>query len=386
MTSGFAAMLRSRRMRDLAAIILALLAALIGPLQIAVLSLVDEADVDRIGGVARAVAWTPFGAPYTVGLDVAAGRGGAALVKLAGTLVVIGALLLWWSRSLESAMVGTTAAGAGGGRRGRRATGGGAVARLFPRPVRWAPRTAFGALVAREVRYWWRDARRRAGLVTIAVVGVFVPLMVTISGPSGPDGGPGASPATVTASMLFVGTLAALSLANQFGYDGSAYAAHLVVGVPGRMELRARLVAFSVYMVPTLTGIAVLIAVVLGRPVLLLPMLGGLAAAYGVGLAVNTVISVLGAYALPETSNPFAISTGGGAAKSLLSFVALLASAAVTAPFALAAALLGDAWTPLALPVGLVFGIGSAVLACHIAGDVLDHRAPELLLAVTPRR
>jgi ABC-2 type transport system permease protein len=383
MTSGFAAMLRSRRMRDLAAIVLAVLAAMIGPLQIGVLSVIDDADIDQIAAVARVAAWTPFGAPYTLGLDVAGGRFGVAGVKLAGTLAILAALLWWWSRSLESAMVGTTVAGPAGGRRSARATPGGAVVGLFPRPVRWAPRTAFGALVAREVRYWWRDARRRSGLITIAVVGVFVPLMVMISGPGG---GAGASPVTVTLSMLFVGTLAALSLANQFGYDGSAYAAHLVVGVPGRTELRARVVAFSVYMVPTLTGIAVLIAVLLGRPGLLPAMLGGLAASYGVGLAVNTVISVLGAYALPETSNPFAISTGGGAAKSLLSLVALVASAAVTAPFAFAAALLGDAWTALALPVGLAFGVGSATLACYIAGDVLDHRAPDLLQAVTPRR
>jgi ABC-2 type transport system permease protein len=115
-------------------------------------------------------------------------------------------------------------------------------------------------------------------------------------------------------------------------------------------------------------------------------MLGGLAAAYGTGLGVNTLVSVLGAYALPETSNPFAISTGSGAAKSLLSFVALAASSAVAAPFLVAAALLGDAWIALALPVGLVFGGGAVWLACYIGGDVLDHRAPELLQAVTPRR
>ena len=33
--------------------------------------------------------------------------------------------------------------------------------------------------------------------------------------------------------MLFVGALAAVTLANQFGYDGSAYAANVVAGVPG---------------------------------------------------------------------------------------------------------------------------------------------------------
>jgi ABC-2 type transport system permease protein len=381
-TSGFAAILRSRRMRDLAAIMLALLAALLGPLQVAVISVARDADLAQIAAVGRVAGWTPFGAPYTVGLDLAAGRPLAAAVKLAGTVVLILALLWWWSRTLESAMVGTASIR---GTRPRRAAAGGPVAQLFAGPVRWAPRNRYGALVAREVRYWWRDARRRAGLITIVVVGVFVPLMLNLGGPALADQEPNTSPVAVTMSMLFVGTLAALSLANQFGYDGSAFAAHLAVGVPGRIELTARLVAYSVYMVPILTGIAVLIALLLGRPVLLLPMLGGLAAAYGTGLAVNTVISVLGAYALPETSNPFAISAGGGAAKSLLSLVALVGSAVVAAPFLAGAALLGDVWTAVSVPVGLAYGFGSAALACYIAGDVLDHRAPELLRTVTPR-
>jgi ABC-2 type transport system permease protein len=382
-TSGFAAMLRSRRMRDLAAILLALLAALLGPLQIVVITVAQDADVDQIAAVGRVAGWTPFGAPYTAGLEIAAGRPLAAAGKLAGTVILILALLWWWSRTLESAMVGTASTR---GQRPKRTAAGGPVAQLFPGVIRWAPRNRHGALVAREVRYWWRDARRRAGLITIVVVGVFVPLMLNLGGPALADQEPSTSPVAVTMSMLFVGTLAALSLANQFGYDGSAYAAHLVVGVPGRVDLAGRLVAFSVYMVPILIGIAVLLALLLGRPVLLFPMLGGLAAAYGTGLAVNTLISVLGAYALPETSNPFAISTAGGAAKSLLSLVALIGSAAAAAPFVAGAALLGDVWTVVALPVGLAYGVGSAALACYIAGDVLDHRAPELLQTITPRR
>lgn len=185
---------------------------------------------------------------------------------------------------------------------------------------------------------------------------------------------------------IFVGTLAALSLANQFGYDGSAYAAHLVVGVPGRTELQTRVVAFSLYMVPMMIGIAVLLAVLLGQPEVLPAMLGGLAAAYGTGLAVNLLVSVLGAYALPETSNPFAISTGAGVAKSLLAFVALFGSLAASAPFLAASLLIGDAWTAVALPAGLLYGLGAAMLGCYIAGDALDRRAPELLQTVTPRR
>ncbi|SCE76429.1 ABC-2 type transport system permease protein [Micromonospora purpureochromogenes] len=388
-TSAFATMLRSRRVRDLAAVLLAVVAALLGPLQIAVLAAVREADWDRLTGVAEVVGWTPFGAPWTVGVDVAEGRAWAVPVKLLITAVTIGLLLLWWSRSLESAMVGAASAAPAKGRRG---PAGGVVAQLFPRALAWTRRDRFGALVSREARYWWRDARRRANLITIAVVGVFVPVMVNLGGPQfaaedGPDFTAGdSSPVLLSLSMLFVGVLASVTLANQFGFDGSAYAANVVAGVPGRLELRARMTAFSVYVVPMLGVVSVVIALVVGEPGWIGVAGGALLAAYGAGLAINGFVSVLGAYSLPETSNPFAMNTGAGVAKSFLTLLSMVASAAAAVPMVVAAALLGDAWLWLALPLGLAYGLGAALLGSYLAGDVLDRRMPELLATVTPRR
>jgi ABC-2 type transport system permease protein len=387
-TSAFATMLRSRRVRDLAAVLLAVLAALLGPLQILVLAAVREADWDRLTGVARVIGWTPFGAPWTAGIDVAEGRVWAAPVKLLITALTIGVLLLWWSRSLESAMVGAASAGPA---RARRGPVGGAVAQLFPRAVGWTRRNRFGALVARECRYWWRDARRRANLISIAVVGIFVPVMVNLGGGGFADQGGfstegNSSPVLVSTSMLFVGVLASVTLANQFGFDGSAYAANVVAGVPGRLELRARMTAFAIYVVPMLATIAVVIAVVLGHPGWIGMTAGTLLAAYGAGLAVNGFVSVLGAYSLPETSNPFAMNTGAGVAKSFLTLLSIVASAVAAVPMIVAAALLGDVWLWLALPLGAAYGLGAALLGSYLAGDVLDRRLPELLTAVTPRR
>ncbi|SBT53034.1 ABC transporter permease [Micromonospora narathiwatensis] len=389
-TSAFATMLRSRRVRDLAAVLLAVLAALLGPLQIVVIAAVQRADWDRLTGVARVVGWTPFGAPWTAGIDVAEGRAWAAVPKLLITALAIGALLYWWSRSLESAMVGAASAGP---TRDRRGTVGGAVAQLFPRVVGWARRDRFGAMVARECRYWWRDARRRANLITIAVVGIFVPVMVNLGGSgfaASAEGGFSftgqSSPVLVSLSMIFVGVLASVTLANQFGFDGSAYAANVVAGVPGRLELRARMTAFAIYVVPMLVVVAIVVASVLRHPGWLGAMAGALFAAYGTGLAINGFVSVLGAYALPETSNPFAMNTGAGVAKSLLTLLSMVASAVAAVPMVAAAALLGELWLWLALPVGLAYGLGAALLGAYLAGDVLNRRQPELLTAVTPRR
>jgi ABC-2 type transport system permease protein len=194
------------------------------------------------------------------------------------------------------------------------------------------------------------------------------------------------TPFGLTFSMVFVGILASVTLANLFGFDGSSFAAHLITNVPGRIELRARAVAFSIYIVPLLTVIGVAVSAVLRHPGWLAPMLGGLYAAYGTGVAVNLFVSIFAAYALPETANPFAMNAGRGAARGLLSLVGMLATFAATAPLVAMAILLGSAWPWLAIPIGLGYGLGAAALGSYIAGDVLDRRGPELLAMVSPRR
>lgn len=146
-TSAFATMLRSRRVRDLAAVLLAVTAALLGPLQIFGLAALRETDWTRLTGAATVLGWTPLGAPWTAGIDVAQGRAWAAPVKLLITAAAIGALLVWWSRSLESAMVGAASSGKAPAQRG---VTGGAVTQLFPRVAGSFRRDRFGALVARR--------------------------------------------------------------------------------------------------------------------------------------------------------------------------------------------------------------------------------------------
>ncbi|MDQ7911063.1 ABC transporter permease [Phytohabitans sp. ZYX-F-186] len=380
-TSAFATMLRSRKVRDLAVILLACLAALLGPVQIGVTALLSKADWDRLLGPAHVIGWTPLAAPYTMGVDVAQGRAWTVPLKLLITAATVAALLWWWSRTMESAMLGAESAGPAKAA----PTGASAVAQLFPRRMPWLPRNRYGALVAREARYWWRDARRRAGLVTFAVVGVVMPVMINI-GSGGLSGA--ASPVVVSLTMVFVGVLGAATLANQFGYDGSAYAANVVAGVPGAVELRARLAAFSTYLGPLLLGIAAMVAAFLREPAWIGVMLGSLGAAYGSGLAVNLFVSLHGAYALPETSNPFAVNTGSGVAKSLLGMLGLIGAAAVAIPIVVVTALAGDApvWLWLAAPAGVAYGAGAAWLGTYLVGDMLDRQMPELLQAVTPNR
>ena len=123
------------------------------------------------------------------------------------------------------------------------------------------PAGPFGAIVARESRFWWRDPRRRASLISILMASAVVPIALSL-GVGSVDGGPSAA-ALGTGGLSFAVTIAGamggMLLANQFAFDGSAYAAHLLAAVPGRIELRARAAAIGLFAIPV--QVAVVLAV-----------------------------------------------------------------------------------------------------------------------------
>jgi ABC-2 type transport system permease protein len=139
-------------------------------------------------------------------------------------------------------------------------------------------------------------------------------------------------------------------------------------------------------MVPLMVVVAVVVGVVVDRPAGIPALFGMLIAAYGTGLAMVLPVSVRAAYALPDTSNPFAISSGAGMAKGFLSFGALIVAGVGTLPLVLAAYLLGDAWLVLGLPLGVAYGTAAYLIGVRVGGALLDRRMPELLATVTPNR
>lgn len=382
-TSAFSNLLGSRRVRDLAAIALALLAALLGPLQLFGISAAQHADFKQLEGFARVVGWTPLGAPWSAGVDASRGDWLYALLKLVISAAFLALLFRWWMATIETAMIGTVSEG--GSR--RTAATGAPVARLFGKLTLF-PANRDGAMAVREARYWWRDTRRRASLLTFSVIGIFLPIVMNLgrTGFSFPDGASiDVGPLPQTLTLVGVGVLGGLGVANQFGFDGSAYAVQLITGVPGKVEMRSRVLGYSIYIVPMLLVISVAVTVITGKIGELPMRLGILLGSFGVGLGVCLLISVFGAYSLPETSNPFAVNTGAGMTKSLFAIGALVAAVALTTPLALGALLVPDLWVWLSLPVGLAYGAAAVWLGVVIGGDAIDRRGPELLLAICPR-
>jgi ABC-2 type transport system permease protein len=370
-TSAFAGLLRTRRVRDLAAVLLALLAASIGPMNLVLSSTLRHTSLAPALRLARVLGWTPLSAAFVAPYDIEDGRPLLAVARLAivaGTVLI---LLMWWGRTMESSMVGASA-----GPRVR-ATRGGAVATLMLgrlRPGR------FTAIVAQELRYWSRDARRRAGLISITVGGAVVPIVLRVL-PARYEGHQGGAPLPL--AVLFSSLTAAALLANQFGFDGSAYSAHLLAVVPGRTDLRARAAAISVVMLPVVVAIVVAVGVLSGDAAALAPALGVVAAAYGSSTGSASVLSVLAPFPVPDTNNVFASGGGTGAAKGLLTLVAMTGSAVFASPVLLVALLLPSALSWIALPLGVAWGLGAVLVATYIVGDVLDRRGPEILAEVS---
>src|SRR6185436_12789971 len=108
-----------------------------------------------------------------------------------------------------------------------------------------------------------------------------------------------------------------------------------------------------------------------------LASLGVALCAYGVSAGLSVIISVVVPYALPDSSNPFAMNAGTGGLRGFASFGPLLAAAALAAPLVV---------LPLPSPVALVVGGAIVTAGILIAGGRVDERAPELLQAVTARR
>ncbi len=374
-TSGFAALLRSRRVRDLTALLLAVVAASVGPIQFLANSLAVHARFEPVLRTARILGWTPLAAGFVAPYDLVDGHPLVALARLAIVAAAAAGMLWWWSRTLEGAMLGASsgAVAAAGSAQG-------AVHALVPRLLRAHRADAFLGIVARELRYWSRDPRRRAGLISVVVGGVVVPVGLRVAG-----SGHGPVP-PLSLAVALPALIGAVLLANQFGYDGTAYSMHLLVGVRGRTELRARATALAVILLPVLAVLAVVVAVLTHDAAGLVPSIGTIAGMFGTVLGVESILSIFAAYPMPESRNAFSVTTGTGAAKGFLALGGVLAAAAAAAPVLILAAVLPGGLAPLVAPVGVAYGLAALLIGTYIGGDALERRGPELLVAVTPRR
>jgi ABC-2 type transport system permease protein len=371
-TSAFAGALRGRRTRDVATVLLALIAGLVGPLAPLASQALILSGPEPLEHGAGVIGWTPFGAGFAAPYDVVAGHPLVAVERL-GLLLAVGALAAWWwSTTFEGAMVGVES----GGRASGKPVRGGAVAGLIPVWLRVGRVGPFRAVVARELRYWFRDNRRRIALLSSAISGLALPVAWSLQ-KHGLGGG------ALPFMSAFSAWIAGIGMFQVFSMDGTAYATHLLAGVPAKTDVRARVAALSLIMLPVLVTFATVVSILHGTERILPLAYGTLVATFGVAVGASVSFAVDGAYPMPETRNPFAMRTGTATGKSMLMFAVMALTLVGTVPMYILAYVL-PRWT--VLPLGLVWGLAGAFAGSSIAAARLARRGPELLMAVTPRR
>ncbi|GAA2243462.1 transporter [Herbiconiux moechotypicola] len=351
----------NRRFRELGGVLVFIPLILLGPI-IAWLAQGVAGSADALPSFARALGWSPLGAPWAVPADLAIGDYGPAAAKLGITLATLVILVVIWRRALAVALVTPPASAARRVARGKTGLFG-----VFPA-------NPAGAVAARCLTYWRRDPRYARQIIIVPVVPVLLWFYSNNTGFA----------ELVNFSGAVIAFFLSLAVYADLSYDGTAFATHLADGVRGRDDRLGRVAALAVIALP-LSLLAVVVPVAITGSWSWLPMLVGLVAACLLtGFGVSSVSSALVVMPVPQAGdNPFKSAPGAGFTTALLGFavwgvaLALLVPAVVLGVLSLVfdSALLG--WITLA--VGFVLGAVVFVLGIRIGGRLLDQRGPAIL-------
>jgi ABC-2 type transport system permease protein len=364
-TTAACRMLSSRRFRETGAALAVLGLASVGLLPL-LLPADDARAYERVATVLAALGWTPMGLAWAGPGDAATGHLGRGVLRLAlaAALVALGVYL--WTRLLDRALLDVS--GGSGGARGEKA-GASAFGRFVDRPVL--------VVTARCLRYWRRDPRYWVAVASV-IISSAVLLAVGRSSASGDLVGVGIGP--------FVGILLGVATANDIGLDGSAFAAHLLIGVRGRTDRLGRALAATAVGLPVVVAMSVTGVLASGRGWLWPAALGTSLAGLLAGVGCSAIASSLVPYPAAEAgSSPFRGSSGGGARAVFAQLAVLSAASGLAVPPAVLM-VLALVWTPslvwACLIVGLVTGTAAVWAGVEAGGTIMDRRGPEILAAV----
>ena len=373
-TSAFASFLSSRRFRDVAAVLLALVGAFVGIaanlLGRAASGEAADALPALLARVASLASWTPFGWAWALPADVARGAWAVAAAHLVLAVALVLGLRAAWTHVLAQRLVEPTLGGTGGGR----VVGSGRIERLFPAD-------AAGAIAVRSLRYWRRDPRH----VTLLASYLIAPLVLVVT--------LGANPAGVTRFTVFAPCVLAFvvgtGLAQDLCFDGSAIWAHVSAGVAGIDDRRGRVLATLAIFGPLMVVVH-LLAALFSHGWAYVPAAVGISAALALGgLGVGSWVGAIWQWPTPSPGDsPFQRGSSGGL-PALASAGAVLLGTTLAGLPPVALLLGGFFWRPwlgwVALPVGVLVGLVVLRLGLVRGGRLLDRKWPEVLLAVSER-
>jgi ABC-2 type transport system permease protein len=364
-TTVLSDLLRTRRGRDVATLVV----ALFGGLGAFMSQVFRSLNVGRLPSAQPFLAVLDFTPPGALAKAVGqASREGdivwALLFLIYGLAATL--LVLWaWSRSLQR--LSTRAPVAGAVRRSAE----GSV--FIPRTLRWFRVSPTIAAAAKELKGIRRDPRMRSQFI-----GVGVAMLALLLGSSQFVFGTEYAPL-----VAVVGGWVGVSGTgfNQFGMDDRTFWAYVCSGVNLRKVLAGKNLALVMLGVPVALILGVLGGVVGGTFRTLPTALLAAFAVMAVWLAVGSNTSVLGPFPLPE-SNMFGSRNLPGSAFTA-SIGGILVAGALTLPVALMVGLPWLLFGELAAFAGAVAAFAYGVIIYRVglgvAGDQLDSRSLRLL-------
>lgn len=362
-TSLAALLLETRRAREITGVLGILLVVLLSPI-IVVLVSVDWADSGRqvLESVAGVLGWTPFGAAFAMPGDAVVGDWGPAILKLLIAVATLGVIWLAWE-ALVARMLVTP---------GREAS-----ARNY-RGQGWfdrMPHTPTGAIAARSITYWFRDARYWVSIVMIPVA----PVLILV--PLGLAGFPLQYTALVPVPLMCL--LLGWALHNDTAYDDTAIWLHVTSGVRGAADRAGRLVPVLIAGVLVIGLGAAVTAAVLDDWRLLPSLIGVSTALLLGGLGIGSITSARFPYpAVKPGDSPFQQPQSTGAISALVQSITMFGSLLIAAPAIVFGALgiLSDpSWHAASFFAGTVLGLAALVGGIALGGRVFDRRGPEIL-------
>lgn len=375
------ALVTSRKGRDVGI----LLVALIGLSGVGINYIVNSVGPaliqQRAPGLSTVIRSLPSGWGPVAIRAAADSRWGPVALLAAGMVVLLGVLLVLYSALLVRRTTRVAHSGQGSAQVGR--AGGEARRGLLPA-------TPVGAVAAKEVRTWWRDARRRVALVSTVIVGVVIAVVPAVSGLSSNGQ---SSTTSLPYVALIVAAFACMQAGNLYGFDGSALWQTLLTPGGERADVRGRQLAWLLIVAPVVVALAVIVPGVAGRSAAYPWVLGLAPALLGAGAGLIVLLSVFAAYPLPDqrkNTNPFASGGRPGCGRALLQLgmALLLVVAALPSAVLLLAGTLTEVdllrW--LATPVGVAVGAVLCWWWGRLAYQRLREQGPELFDLVRKER
>lgn len=311
---------------------------------------------------AAVLEWTPLGVAFGAPASAAAGDTNAVLGKLAIALAFLIIIAAAWYFLLgyvlsrpERSAVATYRSGLGW--------------------FRLMPATPLGAIAARSLSYWARDARYFVALAAIPIIpiGMVAALLV---------GGIGADVIAwipVPVMCLFLGW----SAHNDVAHDNTALWTHVSAHTRGSDDRWGRIVPNLLVGIPLAIFGSILTVVIVGNSAALPGLIGLSLCVLFAGLGVSSISSAAFPYAAPLPGHgafiqPQALASNAATVQSVTFAITLLFAAPVLAvvlfnPFTA----LQPHWA--AFIVGVSLGLVVLVIGVYSGGRIMVRRGPELL-------